>query len=318
VGQAGSLRPIGNRPGRVETNVKKIVLAALLLAATIGGFYAWRTSRTLSNQQLIQSLPQARATHAFIDVDGLRKSGLLDLIAGSKSAEDPDYKAFADQTGLDYRTDLDSVAAAFSEGNTYLALRGRFKWNKLAAYAQSHGGKCVSSTCSLPASRTGYFISYLLLRPAVLAMAIATDEHGVAMIGPQDWRKPPHLPAEPVWISVPSFALSEASLGAGTHAFLEPLSQAQDVTFAVGAAPKGFQLRLEAACATPEIAELLTRRLSATTDMLRKMLERDHMTPGPSDLTAVLTAGSFSQQNDHVTGTWPLDRAFIESLAKVQ
>jgi len=295
--------------------VKKIALALLLLAATIGGFYAWRTSRNLNNQQLIQSLPQARATHVFIDVDGLRKSGLLDLIAGSKSAEDPDYKAFVNQTGLDYRSDLDAVAAAFSEGNTYLALRGRFKWNKLAAYAQSHGGKCVSTTCSLPATRSGAFISFLLLRPSVLALAVSTDEHGVAMIGPQDWRKPPHLPAEPVWISVPSFALSEANLAAGTHAFLEPLSQAQDVTFAVGAAPKGFQIRLEAVCATPEIAELLTRRLSATTDMLKKMLERDHMTPTPRDLSAVLTAGTFSQRNERVTGLWPLDRAFLESLA---
>ena len=300
--------------------MKKTALALLLLAATIGGFYAWRSARTLNNQQLIQSLPHARAPHVFIDVDGLRKSGLLDLIAGSKSAEDPDYKSFVDQTGLDYRTDLDAVAAAFSEGNTYLALRGRFKWNKLAAYAQSHGGKCASTTCSLLASRSGYFISFLLLRPAVLAMAVANDEHGVNMIGPQAWRKPPHLPSEPVWISVPSFALSEANLASGTHAFLEPLSQAQDVTFAVGAAQKGFQIRLEAVCATPEIAELLTRRLSATTDMLKKMLERDHMTPNPNDLSGVLTAGTFSQRTDHVTGTWPIERGFLESLAggKVQ
>jgi hypothetical protein len=296
--------------------VKRIVLAVLFLAATICGFFAWRATRTLSNQQLIQSLPQARATHVFIDVDGLRKSGLLDLIAGSKSAEDPDYRAFVDQTGLDYRTDLDAVAAAFSEGNTYLALRGRFQWNKLAAYAQAHGGKCDAlKVCSLPATRSGAFISFLLLRPAVLAMAVSTDEHGVNMIGPQDWRKPPHLPSEPVWISVPSFVLTGANLVPGTHAFLEPLSQAQDVTFAVGAAPNGFQIRLEAVCATPEIAELLTRRLSATTDMLKKMLEREHMTPSPNDVSAVLTAGTFSQQNDRVTGTWPVARAFIESLA---
>ena len=301
--------------------MRKIATASLFLAAIFGVYFAWRATRTLNNQQLIQSLPQARATHVFIDVDGLRKSGLLDLIAGSKSVEDPDYIAFVNQTGFNYRTDLDAIAAAFSEGNTYLAIRGRFKWNSLAAYAQAHGGKCDGlKVCSLPASRSGAFISFLLLRPGVLAMAVSTDERGVSMIGPQDWRKPPHLPIEPVWISVPSFALSEANLAAGTHAFLEPLSQAQDVTFAVGAAQKGFQIRLEAVCATPEIAELLTRRLSATTDMLKKMLERDHVTPTPSDLTAVLTSGTFSQENARVTGTWPLDRAFVESLAggKVQ
>lgn len=292
----------------------------MLGCAAIGGVVWWNVSRTLNNQQLIESLPQARATHVFLDVDGLRKTGILDLIAGSRSAEDPDYTAFAQQTGLDYRTDLDAVAAAFSEGNTYLALRGRFDWKKLAAYAQAHGGKCAGTACSLPASRPGYFISFLPLRAKVLAMAVSTDEHGVSFIGPQAWRKPPQLPSEPIWISVPSFALTDANLPAGTHAFLEPLSQAQDVTFAVGAAPKGFQVRLEANCATPEIAELMTRRLSASTDLLKKMLERDHMTPGPNDLTSVLTAGTFAQQTNRVTGAWPLERGFVESLVggKVQ
>jgi hypothetical protein len=296
--------------------VKKIALALLLFCAiAAGAFYWWRTARTFTNQQLIQSLPQARATHVFIDVGGLRRAGVLDLIAGSKSTEDPEYKAFVEQTGMDYRTDLDAVAAAFSEGNTYFALRGRFIWKKLAAYAQSHGGKCDATLCSMPATRNGYFISFITLRPTVLAMAVSTDEHGVGMIGLQDWRKPPHLPTEPVWVSVPSYSLSDANLAAGTHAFLEPLSQAQDVTFAVGSAPKGFQLRVEAVCATPEIAELMTRRLSASTDLLKKMLDREHMKASPNDLSGVLTSGTFSQQNERVTGTWPIDRGFIESLA---
>ncbi len=301
--------------------MRKILTAAFFLAALLGGWRWWHTSRTLTNQQLIQSLPQARATHVFIDLDGLRHAGVLDLIAGSKSAEDPEYKTFTEQTGLDYRTDLDAVAAAFSEGNTYLVLRGHFVWKKLAAYAQSHGGKCDgSSVCSMPASRSGYFISYLPLRSTVLAMAVSTDEHGVSLIGPQEWRKPPQLPAEPVWISVPSYALSDTNVGAGTHAFLQPLAQAQEVTFAVGAAPKGFQVRLEAVCATPEIAELLTHRLSAATDILKKMIDREKLTPNPNDLSGVLTSGVFSQQNDRVTGIWPIQRGFVESLAngKVQ
>jgi hypothetical protein len=295
--------------------VKRIILAVVLVAGGAAGFYWWRASRTLTNVQLIQSLPQARATHVFIDIDGLRHAGILDLIAGSKSAEDHDYKAFVDQTGMDYRTDLDAVAAAFSEGNSYFALRGRFNSKKLGAYAQTHGGKCEGSLCSLPATRSGYSISFLPLRANVLAMAVSTDEHGVSLIGLQDWRKPPRLPVEPVWISVPSYSLSDSNVGSGTHAFLEPLSQAQDVTFAMGSAPKGFQLRLEAVCATPEIAELMTRRLSASTDLLKKMLDRDHMKANPNDLSGLLTSGVFAQQNERVTGTWPIDRGFLESLA---
>jgi hypothetical protein len=300
--------------------VKKFAIVVVLLGAGAGIFFWWRSSRTLNNQQLIQSLPQARATHVFIDVDGLRRGGVLDMIAGSKSAEDPDYKAFVEQTGLDYRTDLDAVAAAFSEGNTYLVLRGHFVWKKLEAYARNHGGKCEGAMCSMPATRSGAYVSFVPLRPAILAMAVSGDEHGVNMIGPQDWRKIPRLPSEPVWISIPSYSLSDMNVGAGTHAFLEPLSQAQDVTFAAGPGPKGFQLRLEAVCATPEVAELMTRRLSASTDLLKKMLDREHMKANPNDLSGVLTSGSFSQKNERVNGTWPIERGFLESLAngKVQ
>ena len=93
--------------------MKKTALALFLAAASVGGFLWWRTSRTFNDQQLLQSLPQARATHVFIDVDKLRRSGLLDLIAGSKSTEDADYKAFMDHTGLNYRTDIDASPPHF-------------------------------------------------------------------------------------------------------------------------------------------------------------------------------------------------------------
>lgn len=295
--------------------MKKTALALLLAAALVAGFLIWRTTRTYNDAQLLECLPQARATHVFLNLEKLRSGGVLDLIAGSKSAEDADYKAFLAHTGLDYRTDIDAIAAAFSEGNTYLAMRGRFDWKKLSGYVQNQGGKCGDLGCSMPATRPGYYVSLMPLRPAVLAVAVSTDERGVKMIGLQDWRKPPVLPAEPVWLSVPSFALSEASLGAGTHAFLEPLSQAQQVTFAVGPAGDGFKIRVEAVCATPEVAELMTRRLSASTDMLKKMLEREHLTASPNDLSGLLVAGTFAQQKERVNGSWPMTRGFLESLA---
>ena len=48
--------------------------------------------------------------------------------------------------------------------------------------------------------------------------------------------------------------------------------------------------------------------------LLKKMLEREHMTPNANDLSGVLTAGTFSQQNERVTGIWPIERGFLESL----
>ncbi len=43
----------------------------------------------------------------------LRSAGILDLLAGSKSAEDPDYKKFVDESGFDYCTALDRLAIGF-------------------------------------------------------------------------------------------------------------------------------------------------------------------------------------------------------------
>ena len=42
------------------------------------------------------------------------------------------------------------------------------------------------------------------------------------------------------------------------------------------------------------------------------------MTPNPRDLSGVLVAGKFQQQNALVTGTWPLERGFVEALAAGQ
>ncbi len=56
------------------------------------------------------------------------------------------------------------------------------------------------------------------------------------------------------------------------------------------------------------------RQLTNTTELLEKMLERDHMKPNPADLSGVLTAGKFQQQDQRVTGVWPVERAFVENL----
>jgi hypothetical protein len=45
------------------------------------------------------------------------------------------------------------------------------------------------------------------------------------------------------------------------------------------------------------------------------MIEREKLKPNPHDLSGLLTAGVFKQQDKRVTGHWPLDRGFVESLA---
>ena len=290
--------------------------AALWGPLASGGF----GPRKLSAMQLLTSLPPDQATHVFIDIDALRRDGILDLIAGSSAAEDADYKNFVEQTKFDYRKDLDTIAAAFAHGNQYFALGGRFDWQRLEKYALSQGGKCVKSICSMPASEPGRYISFYTLGANALALAVANEERGVMMIGPGQWelggKSKPQFPPEPVWISAPPFQFTETrNFPAGTHSFFSPLAVARHVTFAIGPEGNRLQVRLEVACNDAVGAAALAKQLTDTTDLLKKMLEREHQKPNTNDLSGVLVAGSFAQKDTQVVGTWPLERGFVEAFA---
>jgi hypothetical protein len=294
-------------------------LAALVILLCGGAVWLahwWRASRHMDAKALVECLPRDRSTHVYIDVDTLRRSGLLDLVAGSQAEEAPDYRHFVDQTGFDYRTDLDAVAAGFTGGDVYLVLRGRFDWKQLAKYARDQKGNCRNAICDMPASTPDRHISFYPLKYDVLALAVTRQDRDVSMIGPGQWPNPPQLPPEPVWISAPSFAFADVNnLPAGTHAFLSPLAQAQNIVFAIGPEGNRLQIRLDVACANPESAAAVAAQMTATTGLLKKMLERDHMTPSAGDLSGVLVAGAFQQKDQRVVGTWPVERAFVEALA---
>jgi hypothetical protein len=291
-------------------------LVIVLCASAVGLAHWWRASRRIDAAGLVECLPRDRSTHVYIDVEALRRNGILDLVAGSQAEEAPDYRHFVEQTSFDYRTDLDAVAAAFMNGDVYLALRGRFDWRQLAKYARDQGGKCLNAICDMPASTPDRHISFYPLKSDILALAVTRQERGVTMIGPSQWTHPPQLPPEPVWISAPSFAFSDVNnLPAGTHAFLSPLAQAQNIVFAIGPEGNRLQIRLEVTCLNAESAAALANQLTATTGLLKNMLERDHKTPNAADWSGVLVAGTFQQKDQRVVGTWPVERAFVEALS---
>ncbi len=294
----------------------RIWLAAAIVIAIAGVFFTWRALSRYDAAAMLACLPPDDATHLYLDVSALRQGGILALLAGSKTDEEPDYKKFVDQTGFDYQRDLDAVAAAFLNGGAYYTIRGRFDWSKLAAYAKSQQGDCVKNLCWMPASDGKRHISFYRLSSGVLALAVAAEERAVNMIAPRQWKSAPKLPPDPIWISAPSFAFSDPKeLPAGAQAFLRPLSQAERVVFAVGPSGPRWQIRLDASCATPDSAAAVAQKLTATTDLLKKMLEREKMTPNPRDLSGVLVAGTFQQQDRRVTGSWPVERGFLETLA---
>jgi hypothetical protein len=264
---------------------------------------------------MVSALPMDKATVVYLDTEQLRRSGLLGLLAGSKAVEESDYRKFVDETGFDYRTDLDALAASFADNRVYATLRGRFRWKQLTAYAESQGGECRYSVCTMLGSAPDRNISFYPLTSDVLALAVSTDPQAASSIKSGSRPRIP-VPPDPVWISVPAAAFNRLdAFPDGTRAFLSPLAHAEKVTFAAGPQGDRLQLRLEVACATPEAAAELAKQFSSMTGLLKRMIEREHMTPNPRDLSGVLVAGTFEQRQSTVIGIWPIERGFVEALA---
>jgi hypothetical protein len=294
--------------------------AVILLCVAAVALVRWvRVSQPYDAARLLSTLPTEGGTLLYIDASLLRQSGMLELLAGSKAAEEADYRKFVEQTGFNYRTDLDAVAAAFVRGSAYFALRGRFQWKQLAGYAEAQGGECHYLVCTMAGSSLDRNISFFPVTTEVLALAVSAQPRAAVDIGPRSESMPGLNPAEPLWMSFPPSAFGDLkSFPAGTRSFISPLAAARRVTFAAG--PKGgrLELRLEVACSSPAAAADLVRQLSGTTDLLRKMIQRDNLTPNPSDLSGVLVAGTFQQKQDIVIGSWPIERGFVEALADGQ
>jgi hypothetical protein len=289
----------------------------LAVAAGVAVYLKWRSSRAYDAARLVQTLPRNGSTIVYLDFVTLRTAGLLDALAGSKTVEESDYRRFVQDSGFDYRSDLEAVAASFVDGNMYAAARGRFQWKRLADYARESGGSCANSVCEIPGSQPGRFISFYPLRSDVLALAVSPDRHGADIINPPQGDTV-FRSSDPVALSAPGSAFQSVGvLPPGARAFLSPLSKAKRVTFYAGSAAGDktkLGLRLDAECLSPEVARELAQQLQSTTQLLKNMLTREKMTPSPADLSGLLVAGSFAAKDAHVEGSWPLDRRFVDGL----
>jgi hypothetical protein len=294
-------------------------LAAFIVAACAGvivSIYALRSRGIETPAEMMACLPRSRATLAYVDVNALRRSGFLDLLAGSKAAEDLEYKTFVDGTAFDYRRDLDRIALAITQNDVWLVLRGRFNWNKLNSYATSHGGECRNAVCSVQTSPKRW-LSYYPLRAGAMALAISAQSGAVYAISPKTNPGPvEELPEQPVWISVPAAALRDAqSLPSGARSFVSPLGSAEKIVFSLGSDANNLRLSADVTCSSEAAASGLILQLQGATAMLQKMLAREHQQPNPRDLSGVLVAGSFIREGRRVLGAWPVPRQFIETVA---
>jgi hypothetical protein len=290
---------------------------ACALAAAGGYYWSHRAHGSARPKDLVVLLPTANASVVYIDVNALRRSGILNLVAGSKAVEDADYLQFVNETKFDYRQDLDAIAASFLDGKVYFALRGRFHWKNLADYAARQGGSCHGEFCVVAGSQPNRRISFYLLKRDVLAMAISPDDFGAYQIASASGKLALAPPKEPVWALIPAVKLQKMdSLPPAAKSYVPALQGAEQIVFSIGADPaQQLQLGLQVTCKDAAAASALLTQFQDTTSALGQVLTKAHRKPDPSDLSGVLVAGTFHRDERLVYGVWPIPRAFVDAMA---
>jgi hypothetical protein len=290
-----------------------LLLAGALVAAGIYWFHGRRSARPAD---LVVYLPTANASVIYIDVDALRRAGILGMLAGSKTAEEPDYRQFVQETKFDYRQDLNAVAAALKDGRIYFALHGRFHWSNLRDYALRQNGSCHNDFCVLSGSQPNRRISFYPLKSDVLAMAVGPDDFGAYQVAKESGKLSLPTPQEPVWALIPAVSLqSMDALPAAAKAYLPALKGAEQIVFSIGATPtQQLQLGLHVTCTDVPAAAALLTQFETVTKALRDLVAQQHQKPDPADLSAALATGSFRRDDRQVFATWPIPKPFVDAI----
>lgn len=293
--------------------------AALLIAVcalVIAGLYFYRSSGGDRPNDLASYLPAGEGALVYIDVSALRRSGILDIIAGKKASADLEYKSFIDETRFDYLEDLDAVAALFKKDQVYMTVRGRFDWKRLMAFATRHGGTCTNGICTAPGSKPERKVSFYPIRPDLMGLSVGADGFAVYQITRKTGRMPVVAPPQPVWAVLTGPMLkSFTALPAGAGPFTAALENADRMVFTLGERGMQLELGIKVTCQTLDKASLLMNELQMNTDRLRRKFADEHKELNPDDISGILSEGVFRREERQVFGAWPVRRAFVEAVA---
>jgi hypothetical protein len=130
-----------------------VALAAgvCVVALAIAAYLRSRGAEDVVRRLIESAKPDAVVL--YIDIDALRRAGVLETLAGNRVAEEPEYKLFVQQSGFDYRQDLDKVAVAFEDVGMFVVASGRFQWRTLREYVTAQQGVCRNAFCRMAGSR---------------------------------------------------------------------------------------------------------------------------------------------------------------------
>jgi hypothetical protein len=295
-------------------HIVALSVAACAIAGAVGYWYHARGAARAPS--LASYLPADNASVIYVDVDAMRRSGILNLVAGSKAVEELDYQQFVNETKFDYRQDLDAIAVAFKDGKVYFALRGRFHWENLKDYAARQGGSCHGDFCVVAGSQPNRRISFYPLKHNVLAMAIGPDDFAAYQIASASKKLELASPKQPVWALIPAVALQRMdSLPVAAKAYVPALQGAEQIMFSIAADPASqLQLGVQVTCKDATAASALLTQFEGTTTALRQVLSKVNRKPDPADLSGLLVAGTFHRSERQVYGAWPIPKAFIDAI----
>jgi hypothetical protein len=266
---------------------------------------------------MLACLPPGEGPTLYVDAELLRRTGILEQIAGKPGGEEADYRAFVEASGFDYRRDLDTVLVQWRRGTALFVLKGRFDQERLENYVRSNGGLCARSFCSLAGSVPERRISFQPLGRRMMALSAGTDPMGAATI--REHTSPPAFipPSGPIWISLPASSFhAEPDSPPWLNVLFEALQGAQRAVLTLEVRPSGFELVLSAPCASRDKAKAIAGRLSSATADLKDLIARSRQAPEPSSPAAALSAGTFRAEQAVVNGAWPLNRAIFSGLGK--
>jgi hypothetical protein len=289
---------------------------AAAVAALLWGIDSYRHRFVRSDRDLFRFLPERDATVFYLNVAALRHTGVLRTLAGASRIEEAEYRAFVQETGLDYTKDIDAIAGAVVHSRIFFTVRGRFDWDKLRAYAVSHGGECNGPICETPASKAGRWASFIQIQPGAIGLAVSAERGAARAL-----RRPRHafeepLPGQPIWARISSSALKNpADLPIALRIFAIALQVADPVVLSLAPGQgDDFKLELNAQCANPAMAAAIRDQLTLDTKMLTLELARERMQSNVADLSGLLTAGSFQAIDNRVMGTWPVHKELLKAL----
>lgn len=294
------------------------LIAGLIAIASIGVGLAiyWTRSSLLDETALAAYLPKRDAALLYVDVKTIRASGILAKLVGSTVGEEAEYKSFIARSGFNYKEDLDRILMSSANSQHYFVLQGRFDWRKLKLYASQEGGRCDGDYCWVPGTTPGRIISFYPIRRDVMALASASNEKAGRDINASGPVKLPFdSPRQPIWLHVPASVLTtQQQLPAGMRLFLTAMQNAERLLITVGPKAQAIELAMDVTCKTAADAAIMKAQLESITALLKKLIAREKQQPSARDLSGVLTSGTFTREDRHVIGRWPVQKEFLDSI----